>query len=40
MGDVSSAREALLEFKGDEAQSIYRARLEAGCGLTADIHKE
>jgi hypothetical protein len=36
MGDLSSAREVLQELGGDEAQSIYRARLEAGCGLTAD----
>jgi hypothetical protein len=40
MGDVSSAREVLLELEGDQAQSIYRARLEAGCGLNADVHKE
>jgi len=40
MGDVSSAREVLLELESDEARSIYRARLEAGCGLTADEHKE
>ena len=40
MGDVSSAREVLRELEGDEAQSIYRARLEAGCGLTADAQKQ